>query len=115
MFPHKSNQRVVLLEKYIVFFDIFSCSAIAWDGEVYEKIQSIDVTGGGNYGFRVTLEGAPPICGNANTWGFLNDTDSNYQTYVSVLLAAKAAKMNVTIFTVRDVNGYCHVGHVSIN
>ncbi|MDR6984480.1 hypothetical protein J2X32_003124 [Rheinheimera pacifica] len=94
---------------------LFSGATVAWDGEVYGKLQSIDVTGGSNYGFRVTFEGAPPICGNANTWGFLNDTDSNYQTYVSVLLAAKAAKMNVTIFTVRDVNGYCHIGHISVN
>ncbi|MDR6985121.1 hypothetical protein J2X32_003778 [Rheinheimera pacifica] len=103
--------------KTLLFFIVLllSVPAFAWDGQIYGKIQDIEVTGGGNYGFRVTLEGSPSMCGNANAWAFLNDTDSNYQTYVSVLLAAKAAKMSVTIFSVRRVDGYCHIGHIRVN
>lgn len=93
-------------------------AANAWDGIVTGNIASIDVTGGNNYGFRVALEGTPALCGNAHTWAFVNESDSNYQTFVAVLLAAKAAKQNVTLFTNKTGNepdGYCHIGYIRVN
>lgn len=71
----------------------------SWDGEVTGLIKQIDVTGGEDYGFRVQLEGGPSLCANAHTWAYLNASDSNYNAYVSVLLAARMAQKTVTIYT----------------
>lgn len=106
--------------KTIVIFAVtlIPLTAKAWDGTTAGKINTIDVTGGTNYGFRVSLEGGPALCGNAHTWAFLNETDSNYQTYVSVLLAAKAAKMTVRLYTTRvgsNANGFCQIGYIQVN
>lgn len=69
---------------------LLSTNALAaWDGTVSGKISSINVTGGENYGFRVSLANSPKLCGNNHTWAYLNESDSNYKTYISVLLAAK--------------------------
>lgn len=100
---------------FLIFTALLSCSVFAWDGTASGKISNIDVAPGNNYGFRVTLEGAPSLCGNTHTWAYLNDTDSNYQTFVSVLLAAKAAKMTVTLYSIRKTDGYCHLGYMSVN
>ena len=102
----------------LVVVALMSSSVNAWDGTTTGHIRTIDVTSGNNYGFRVSLEGVPALCGNSHTWAFLNDTDSNYQTYISVLLAAKAAKMTVTLFTTRvnaAPDGYCKIGYISVN
>jgi hypothetical protein len=98
-----------------LFLLVISFSASAWDGTVSGKVFTIDVTGGTNYGFRVTLSGGPKLCGNDHAWAYLNDNDSNYNTYVSVLLAAKLADRTVTIYTNRKggtTNGYCHIGYI---
>jgi len=104
---------------YLIFgLSLLSFSSLAWDGRVSGKVGNIDVTSGSNYGFRVTLVNGPALCGNDNKWAYLNDSDSNYQTYVSVLLAAKMADKNVTVYTNRETssgNGYCHIGYISIN
>lgn len=100
---------------FLLLVAFFSCTILAWDGSVAGKIHSIEVTQGNNFGFRITLEGAPKFCGNENSWAFLNELDSNYQTYVSVLLAAKAAKLDVIIYSTREnVSGYCRIGHILV-
>ncbi len=96
---------------------IISFSGYAWDGVKTGKVGSVDVTGGTNYGFRVVLEGAPKLCGNGHGWAYINEPDSNYQTYVSVLLAAKMAGSTVTIYANQERNsgnGYCHIGYISV-
>jgi len=102
----------------IVFLPIFiSIKAQAWDGSVSGKISIVDVTGGQNYGFRVSLKNSPKLCGNSYSWAYINQSDSNYQTYVSVLLAAKAMQSTVTIYTTRkggEANGYCKMGYISM-
>lgn len=112
MMSHK--QRLICL----AFLALSSHNVVAWDGMTNGHIRTIDVTGGNNYGFRVSLEGGPPLCGNSHTWAYINETDSNYQTYVAVLLAAKAAKQSVTLYTNRQNNasdGFCHIGYISVN
>lgn len=101
----------------IFFFITFPCLANAWDGAVNGKVIAVDVTGGSNYGFRIHLKGAPRLCGNDHTWAFINENDSNYNTYVSALLAAKAAQFNVTVYTNRvgGENGYCKIGYISVH
>lgn len=59
----------------------------------------------------------PKLCGNQFDWAFLNETDSNYKTFVSVLLAAKASQMSVTLHTNRTGgldSGYCQIGYLSV-
>lgn len=107
-----------MFKRIVPLLTFLSFSSFAWDGVVSGNIASIDVTAGNNYGFRVALEGAPALCGNSHTWAFLNESDSNYQTFVSVLLAAKAAKQNVTLYanrTAGDPIGYCHILYIRVN
>jgi hypothetical protein len=108
----------VCMKNWFFIVGLLSFSSQAWDGHVSGKIGSIDVTSGNNYDLRVTLVNGPKLCGNGNTWAYLNNSDSNYQTYVSVLLAAKMAEKNVTIYTSKETksgNGYCHIGYISMN
>ncbi len=96
----------------------YSSTITAWDGMVTGKIQSVDVAPGQNYGFRITLVNTPQLCGNAHAWAYLNDTDSNYETFVSVLLAAKMSDKNVTIYTNKETvsgNNYCNIGYIVLN
>lgn len=95
---------------------VLSVHAFAWDGNVSGKIYSVDVTGGENYGFRVSLDnGSKALCGNNHKWAYVNESFSNYQTYVAVLLAAKMAEKTVVLYTnQRGSNGYCEIGYISI-
>jgi hypothetical protein len=101
----------------IIFLAFLSIQATAWDGAVEGQIQSIDVAPGENFGFRVSLKNAPKLCGNGHAWAYVNESDSNYKTFVSVLLAAKMAEKTVTIYTGKETttgNSYCHIGYVSM-
>ncbi|MBA6233639.1 MULTISPECIES: hypothetical protein [unclassified Colwellia] len=99
---------------YSSFF--LSTNALAsWDGTVAGKINSIDVAPGQNYGFRVSLINSPKLCGNNHTWAYLNESDSNYKTFVSVLLAAKMADKQVVLYTNHENSSgqsYCHIGYM---
>lgn len=96
---------------------LFTQSALAWDGNVTGKIYEIDVTAAESYGFRVYLEGLPALCGNTNNWAYLNKSSSNYQTFVSVLLAANMAGRSVTLYTTKETlsgNDFCTIGYVTL-
>src|SRR5712691_11455385 len=95
----------------------FFCAlpAFAWDGVTAGKIAQIDVTGGSNYGFRVTLVGMPPLCTGGASWAFLNETDSNYKVYVATLLAAKSADRQLTLYTTNAAGGYCQIGYITVS
>ncbi|AQS38156.1 hypothetical protein Sps_03009 [Shewanella psychrophila] len=110
--------------KYLVVFFtlllalLWTLDTQAWDGAVIGQVNTIDVTHGKNYGFRVTLEGAPKLCGNDSGWAYLNDDDSNYQIFVSVLLAAKMSGTTVRLYTNQEKtsgNDYCHIGYISVS
>jgi hypothetical protein len=87
----------------------------SWDGSASGKINQIQVTAESNYAFRITLIDNPSLCGNSNQWAFLNKDDSNYETYVSLLTAAKFAQAPVTIFANQSTNGYCKIGLIFVN
>ena len=93
---------------------MLSTSAYSADGTVTGYIDRIDDTGGTNYAFRIRLEGDPPMCGNANKWAYVNESDSNYQTYVSTLLAAKMAGAQVNILSDQATSGYCNIIYMSV-
>lgn len=92
----------------------FANSVLAWDGYVSGKIGIVEVTGPGNYSFRIWLQGYAALCGNGNAWAYLDDSDGNYKTYVAALLSAKALGETITLYTTRDANGYCRIGHLGI-
>lgn len=98
----------------LLFNSVYAYSS--WDGATTGTINQIKVTGADNYGFRVVLEGAPPLCGNTHTWAYINEADSYYKTYVTVLMAAKMAKTTVTLYANKEIlsgNDYCHIGFIT--
>jgi hypothetical protein len=87
--------------------------SVAWDGTVSMVLGRLDVdsSDGGNYVFRVYASGA--MCGNTNTWAYLNPTDTGYTTSVATLMMAKTAGLTVTIYSNQDSTGLCHIGYIS--
>lgn len=85
----------------------------AWDGAVSGKIVGVDVTAGENYDLRVYLDSGA-LCGNANTWAYVNRSNPNYEAYVSMVTYAFASGKNVTVYSTRDVNGYCQIGYFTV-
>jgi hypothetical protein len=94
----------------------FNVSA-SWDGVASGIIDTIQVTSGQNYGFRVSLKGNAKLCGNDHSWAYLNESDSNYKSYISVLLAAKMADKTVSLYANQEKSSgknYCHIGHLAL-
>ena len=92
-------------------------SYATWSGVTNGIIKNVDVTSAENYGFRIALEDHPKLCGNEHTWAYLNKSDSNYETYVAVILAAHMSQKPIIIYTRRknsEPNGYCHIGYVTL-
>lgn len=92
---------------------LFCAPAFAWDGAIAGQILQFDVTGGNNYGVRVTLKGSPLICTGGQTWAYINESDSNYKVYVAMLMMAKTQGSQVTLYT-NHVNGMCHIGYIVV-
>ena len=88
--------------------------AQAWDGTVGGTINSLESTGAHNYPFRVTLAGTPALCGNANTWAYLSDSDGNYKVNVALLMSAKAQSRTVILYADQDGSGYCQIGYITM-
>ena len=84
--------------------------ASAWDGTQTIVPEYIDVTDGGNYGFRVW----GLSCGGTTNYAYLNSTDSNYSTYVATILMSRAQGLSVTFYTTKDTNGFCHIGYIGL-
>ncbi|USH03731.1 hypothetical protein K6Q96_06985 [Grimontia kaedaensis] len=101
---------------FITFmFAIISPPLFAWDAVKSGKILDMHVTGGGNYDLRVVLQGRPKLCGNNNDWAYINESDANYQSYLSVLLSAKVADRTVELYATRESSsgkGYCKIGYM---
>ena len=92
----------------------YMMSAQCWDGAQTGTVTQMDVTDGENFGIRVYLSSGVPMCtGSQNYWGYLNSTDSNYNTYVAAIMTAKATGGRLTIY-LTNVNGFCHIGYVTL-
>ena len=88
-------------------------NAHAWDGVTSGVPGALEVTNGGNYGLRIYLANQTSMCGSSTpTWIYLEPTDSNYSTYLAVLLFAKAQGTPVTLYGIREANGFCRLGHM---
>lgn len=75
-------------------------------------IKQIDVAAGNNKGLRIYLKDVPFVCGSSESYAYLNETASNYQTYLSVLLAAKMSKTPIRIYPVADSDGNCIINYL---
>lgn len=91
---------------------VLTLPAKAWDGAVAGRILATHVTAGTNFGFRIELEGTPVMCTGGSAWAYLNDNDSNYKTFVSVLLLAKIQNVPVLVYSNFEY-GQCHIGYIS--
>jgi len=84
----------------------------AWDGVVTGRVSQIDATDGNNLGFRVYLDGAP-ACGTGTPgWAYLNQSFDNYQVVAALVMTAWTTNRRVTLFSIRDTNGWCRIGYV---
>jgi len=106
----------ILLGSFLLLLAMGAYSG-SWDGATTGKIVEFDVTGGNNYGFRISLKGLPKLCGNQHNWAYINESDSNYKVYVSALMAAYTAGKTVTVYTKKESRsgkGYCHIGYIMV-
>jgi hypothetical protein len=87
------------------------CSA--WDGAPVGTINAIEVTAGNNQGLRVYLNGVGIHCTGGATYAYLNETDSNYKTYVAALLLARGLNARVQLFTINQ-GAYCQIAYMTL-
>ena len=95
-----------------IVFILSSASAFAFNVP-QAKITYIEIQSGENYGFRVYLEGSPAMCdAGTKDWAYINESHSNYNTFVSALLAAKMSQTEVIIYAnIRD-GGFCEISSI---
>ncbi len=91
-----------------------SASSYAWDAVTNGKINIIEMEKGGPYSFRIWLKDAPPLCGNANKWAYLDYQSPNYDALVSALMSAKFADADVKIYANVSQQNYCEIGHIQV-
>lgn len=58
---------------------------------------------------RILLEGSPALCGNSTNWAYASRFKPNYDSFLSVLLAAKMAEKSITLYASADSSGLCEV------
>lgn len=112
--PFFRNLFSLLFALTITISSMYSPVALAWDGAVAGKIVGVEVASGQNFGFRVSLGGVSSMCAGGPSWAYLNEADSNYKTFVAVLLLAKVQDSNLTIYTTR-VGSYCQIGYITVS
>lgn len=103
--------------KFLKVF-LFACIFLSTPShaELYSSktglIKQIDVAAGNNRGFRVFLKDTPFECGSGQTYAYLNESASNYNTYVSVILAAKMSKTPIRIYNVAGSDNNCLITYL---
>lgn len=75
-------------------------------------IKQIDVAAGNNLGFRVLMKDVDFECGSGSKQAYINESDSNYQTFTSVLLAARMANAKVRIYNTEGTSQHCKIIYV---
>ncbi len=89
-------------------------AALAWDGVVSGKIETIEITHGGNLAFRIWLAGGVTMCSAGARFAYLNEADSNYKVIVAGLMMAKAQGNTVSVYSTNKDAAWCQIGHVTI-
>lgn len=94
----------------------WAAPASAWDGVVTGKIGGVEVTGAGNFDFRVYVGGLTSnACGQGTqSWVYVNQTDSNYQVYVSTITTAYFTGKSVSVYLTRAAGAYCRIDYMQV-
>jgi len=99
-----------------ITFTIFTISSISFAQAFETKtgvIQSLQVFGENNFAFRIRLEGVSEMCSLGENWAYVESTDSNYQTKVSVLMSAFAMGAPITVYTEASSRNHCHLDSIT--
>ena len=75
--------------------------------KVEGKVAELQGVTQGDMAFRVTLEKAPPLCGTAWSYAYVNEKDDNFKGIVELLLLAKSTKAPVMLLSQKDSQGHC--------
>ena len=104
------------MKKYLTIFLLLNAQFCF--GALYDQktgyISQLDVSTANNLAFRVYLKEVPFECGSGSSFAYINESDSNYQTFVSVLLAARMSKSKVRIYTREGANQNCLIHYVIV-
>ena len=76
------------------------------------KIKSIFVSGGANYGFRITIysaSGEDQLSDCFYHFAYVNSADDNYQTKLSALLVAYAQQSALNVTISKESDNSCHI------
>jgi hypothetical protein len=80
-------------------------------------MRSYYLSGGANFGFRISLyqNGVDQLSGCNANFAYINTTDDNYQSKVAGLMLAYSTKANVVLTgIVTDSQGFCRIGDYSV-
>jgi hypothetical protein len=72
-----------------------------------------DVADGGG-SFRVTLEKAPPLCGNAFTYAYVGGKGDTFEGMVELLILAKSTNAPISLVSAKDGEGHCKLVSVTV-
>ncbi len=107
---HRIRAAALLAGAAIAFH---SLPAQASNSSASGQIDTLYAAQGTNYGFRVYLTSASPVCPGGGVFAYTNVADDNYKTYVSTLTTAYALGKPVNL-TLELINGQCHILEVFI-
>ncbi len=90
-----------------------------WDGLERIKITRIDVTGGENFGFRVYADSSDLLNDTdkehrPTNWAYINESDSNYKTFVALLTTAYTLDYTVQLRVIEDDRGFAKIHYIVI-
>jgi hypothetical protein len=115
MFVLRGAEMKTLIAILLTVSALCAPASYAWDGAVTGTVSGFDVTGGTNFAFRVYLNGVTNVCSGSYNVAYINETDSNYSTYVAAVMFAKANGSALTLYTTRDASGLCKIGYLSVS
>lgn len=97
-----STFRNLVVRSAVVFTMLASTPVFAWDGAVSGTINTVEVTAGHNFGFRISLVGVGTMCTGGGAIAYLNESDSNYKVYVAALFSASAGQQRDGLLQSRE-------------
>lgn len=104
---------------FLVGVFAFPAVSMAFDGDHSGIPAQIDAYDNGLVGFRVYLPISTGMCtGSSDNWAYLiggASPDPNYNTFVAVILTAKAQGLTLRLLTVADGAGHCHIQYITID
>ena len=75
-------------------------------------IRQIDVSVSDNRNFRVFLKDVPFECGSGETYAYIDNTANNFDTFLSVILAAKMANKPIRLYNQAGIQNNCVITYL---